>query len=117
WRAGPPFHLRQAGLQHLSDRVLTFLKQHQSAVAGTVLSGGKIFLEILAGFVLMVFITFFLLKDGERIWRWLTSFLGPRARERAEGAGAAAWLALASYVRGSVVVAAVRSGAVGVTLA
>src|SRR5437667_78391 len=76
WLAGAPFHLHRAGLAQLSNRVLTFLKQHQSAVAGTVLSGGKIFLEFLAGLVLTLFVTFFLLKDGERIWAWLTSFLG-----------------------------------------
>src|SRR5262249_22588584 len=73
WRAGPPLHLHRAGLEQLSNRLLTFLKEHQSAVAGTVVSGGRIFLEIVAGIVLMLFVTFFLLKDGERIWAWLTS--------------------------------------------
>ena len=116
WLAGPPFHLRQAGLEQLSNRVLAFLKQHQSAVAGTVLSGGKIFLEILAGLVLMIFVTFFLLKDGERIWRWVTSFLGQETRERARGAGAAAWLALTYYVRGTIVVAAIHAVVIGFTL-
>ena len=41
WLAGAPFHLHRAGLTQLSNRLLTFLKQHQSAVAGTVLSGGR----------------------------------------------------------------------------
>ena len=39
WLAGAPFHLHRAGLEMLSNRLLTFLKQHQSAVAGTVVSG------------------------------------------------------------------------------
>src|SRR6516225_10732945 len=84
WLAGSPFHLHRAGLEQLSNRLLTFLKQHQSAVAGTVVSGGRIALEVVAGLVLMLFVTFFLLKDGERIWAWLTSFFGdePRARAR-----------------------------------
>jgi predicted PurR-regulated permease PerM len=96
--------------------LLTFLKQHQSAVAGTVLSGGKIFLEVLAGLVLTLFVTFFLLKDGERIWAWLTEFLGHGARTRARGAGAAAWLALTSYVRGTVAVAAIHAVVIGSAL-
>jgi predicted PurR-regulated permease PerM len=116
WLAGPPFHLHRAGLEQLSNRLLTFLKQHQSAVAGTVLSGGKIFLEILAGLVLMMFVTFFLLKDGERIWAWLTSFLGPVARERAQGAGTAAWQALTYYVRGTAAVAAIHAVVIGFAL-
>src|SRR5215472_8219648 len=85
WLAGAPFHLHRAGLTQLSNRILAFLKQHQSAVAGTVVSGGRIFVEVLAGLVLTLFVTFFLLKDGERIWAWLTDFLGHGARTRARG--------------------------------
>jgi len=116
WLAGAPFHLHRAGLAQLSNRLLTFLKQHQSAVAGTVLSGGKIFLEILAGLVLTLFVTFFLLKDGDRIWAWLTSFFGPGGRSRARGAGDAAWQALTFYVRGTVAVAAIHAVVIGAAL-
>lgn len=116
WLAGPPFHLHQTSLHHLAERLLTFLKQHQATVAGTVLSGGKVFLEIIAGFVLMMFVTFFLLKDGERIWGWLTSFLRPEGRRRAQGAGAAAWEALTYYVRGTIAVAAIHAVVIGSTL-
>ena len=116
WLAGSPFHLHRAGLEQLSNRLLTFLKQHQSAVAGTVVSGGRIFLEVVAGLVLMLFVTFFLLKDGERIWAWLTSFLGDEARARSRGAGAAAWQALTWYVRGTVAVAAIHAVVIGTTL-
>jgi predicted PurR-regulated permease PerM len=116
WLAGPPFHLHQAGLQQLSNRLLTYLKEHQSAVAGTVLSGGKIFLEILAGLVLTLFVTFFLLKDGDRIWAWLTSFFRPEPRRRLRGAGAAAWQAVTYYMRGTVAVAAIHSVVIGLTL-
>jgi len=116
WLAGPPFHLHRAGLEQLSNRLLTFLKQHQSAVAGTVVSGGRIFLEVVAGLVLMLFVTFFLLKDGERIWAWLTSFFGDEARSRTRGAGAAAWQALTWYVRGTVAVAAIHAVVIGTTL-
>jgi predicted PurR-regulated permease PerM len=116
WLAGPPFRFRQSSLAQLSNRLLTFLKQHQSAVAGTVLSGGKIFLEILAGLVLMLFVTFFLLKDGDRIWAWLVGFLSPEGRRRAQGAGAAAWEALTYYVRGTIAVAAIHAVVIGFTL-
>ena len=116
WLAGSPFHLHRAGLEQLSNRLLTFLKQHQSAVAGTVVSGGRIFLEVVAGLVLTLFVTFFLLKDGERIWAWLTSFLGDEARARSRGAGAAAWQALTWYVRGTVAVAAIHAVVIGTTL-
>jgi predicted PurR-regulated permease PerM len=116
WLGGAPFHFRQASLQELSNRALDFLKHHESAVAGTVLSGGRIFLEILAGLVLMLFVTFFLLKDGDRIWAWLTGFLSAEGRRRARGGGAAAWEALTYYVRGTIAVAAIHAVVIGTAL-
>ncbi len=116
WLAGPPFHVRNAGLQGLSNRVLSYLKQHQSLVAGTVVTGGKLLLELLAGLVLMLFVTFFLLKDGDRIWRWLTSGLGAERQARTRRAGAAAWQALVYYVRGTVAVAAIHAVVIGFAL-
>jgi predicted PurR-regulated permease PerM len=114
--AGPPFHVRHAGIQSLSNRALKFLQQHQSLVAGTVVSGGKIFLEILAGLVLMLFVTFFLLKDGPRIWAWLVGFLGQDSRQRVGLAGTAAWQALEYYVRGTITVAAIHAVVIGFSL-
>jgi predicted PurR-regulated permease PerM len=116
WLAGPPFHIRHGGIEGLANRGLTYLKQHQSLVAGTVLSGGRIFLEILAGLVLMLFITFFLLKDGDRIWAWLTGFLGAESQQRTRLAGAAAWQALLYYVRGTIAVAAIHAVVIGFSL-
>ena len=116
WLAGPPFHIRNANIQDLSNRVLAFLRQHQSMVLGTVVSGGKIFLEILAGLVLMLFVTFFLLKDGDRIWAWLTGFLRPDSRDRTHQAGTAAWQALTYYVRGTIAVAAIHAVVIGFSL-
>jgi predicted PurR-regulated permease PerM len=114
--AGPPFHISSVRLQQYSDQLVQFLNQHKSLVAGTVVTGGKIFLELLTGLVLTVFITFFLLKDGERIWSWLVSALRPAARKRADNAGLAAWAALVNYVRGTTAVAAIHAVSIGLAL-
>jgi predicted PurR-regulated permease PerM len=114
--AGPPFHLHGARLQQLTSQVLKFLTQHQSVIAGTVVTGGRIFLEILTGLVLMLFISFFLLKDGAKIWRWLVSGLAPEARRRTGNAGGAAWHVLTSYVRGTTAVAAIHAIFIGLAL-
>ncbi len=117
WMAGPPLHLKTASLQKLSDQVMKYLSQHKSVVAGTVVSGGEIVVEILAGVVLMLFVTFFLLKDGERIWSWLLKAFGRHGAGRADRAGRAAWLAVVYYMRGTVLVAATHALVIGVTLA
>jgi predicted PurR-regulated permease PerM len=114
--AGAPFHLNSARLQQYSNDLVHFLSQHKSLIAGTVVTGGKIFLEVLTGLVLMLFITFFLLKDGERIWAWLIKGLRPDVRQRADNAGAAAWVALVNYVRGTTAVAAIHAVFIGLAL-
>jgi len=116
WLAGPPFHLRTGNLQKLSDNVVKYLSQHKSLVEGTVVTGGRIAVEILAGVVLMFFVTFFLIKDGDRIWGWLTSRLRTERKRRADLAGDAAWQAVVYYVRGTVAVAAIHSVVMAVTL-
>jgi predicted PurR-regulated permease PerM len=116
WLAGPPFHLHTGSLQQLSNDVVKYLSQHKSAVEGTVVTGSRIVVELLAGVVLCFFVSFFLIKDGDRIWRWLTSRFQPERKRRADLAGAAAWQAVVYYVRGTVAVAAIHAVVLGVTL-
>jgi predicted PurR-regulated permease PerM len=114
--AGPPFRLKGTRLDQLSSGLLNYLAQHKSVVAGTVLTGGRYFLEVLTGIILTVFMTFFLLKDGRKIWSWLISGLRPLAHRRAVGAGDAAWQALVGYIRGTTVVAAIHAVFIGLAL-
>src|SRR5579875_2330257 len=114
--AGPPFRLNNARLEELSGKLLSYLASHKGLVAGTVLTGGRYFLEVLTGLILTVFITFFLLKDGHRIWSWLISGFRPPSRERVSRAGDAGWQALVGYVRGTTAVAAIHALFIGLAL-
>jgi predicted PurR-regulated permease PerM len=116
WLAGAPFHLHTGNLQKLSNTIVKYLGQHKSLVEGTVVSGGKLAFEFLGGVVLALFVTFFLLKDGDRIWSWLTRRLSPPGKQRADKAGTAAWHSVVYYVRGTVTVAAIHGVVMGVTL-
>jgi predicted PurR-regulated permease PerM len=114
--AGPPFRLSNTRLDQLFRTMLNYVAAHKSLVAGTVLTGGKYFLEVLTALILTVFITFFLLKDGNKIWSFLISGLRPTARRRAHRAGEAGWQALVSYIRGTTVVAAIHALIIGLAL-
>ncbi|HVB41248.1 MAG TPA: AI-2E family transporter [Streptosporangiaceae bacterium] len=114
--SGPPFRLSGARLDQVSAKVLNYLAQHKTLVAGTVLTGGRYFIEVLTGLILTAFITFFLLKDGHRIWNWLISGLHSQARARANRAGDAAWHALVGYIRGTTAVAAIHAVFIGLAL-
>jgi predicted PurR-regulated permease PerM len=115
--SGPPFHLNRHSLQQYSNDLVKYLSQHKAEVAGTVITGGKYAVEVLAGVVLTLFTGFFLLKDGGRIWAWLISGLHrPEAHRRAVEAGDAAWRALVNYMRGTLAVAAIHALFLGLAL-
>jgi predicted PurR-regulated permease PerM len=116
WLASSPFHIRTGNLEKISDNLVNYLSQHRSTVEGAALTGGRIAVELLAGIVLCFFISFFLIKDGERIWAWLISGFSPARRNRANLAGHAAWHAVVYYVRGTVAVAAIHAIVMGITL-
>jgi predicted PurR-regulated permease PerM len=116
WLAGPPFHLHTDNVTKISTDLAKYLSQHRSLVEGTVLTGGKLVVEFLAGVVLTFFVSFFLVKDGARIWAWLTRRMSAPRRRRADLAGHAAWQSVVHYVRGTVVVAAFHATVMGVTL-
>jgi predicted PurR-regulated permease PerM len=114
--AGAPFHLNARRLQTYTNELGTYLSQHKGEIAGTVLAGGKYAIELLAGLVLMLFIAFFLLKDGPKIWAWVIRGLRPEPRRRVGLAGEAAWRTLTAYVRGTTLVAAIHALFIGLAL-
>ena len=114
--ASSPLHIRTGNLAKISDNFVNYLSQHRSTVEGAALTGGRILVELLAGTVLCFFISFFLIKDGERIWSWLISGLSGDHGRRANLAGRAAWQAVVYYVRGTVAVAAIHAIVMGITL-
>jgi len=114
--AGAPFHLNARRLQQLSSELVKYISQHKAVIAGTVLAGGRYAVEVLTGVILTLFIAFFLLKDGARIWAWLIRGIRPEGRRRVARAGDAAWRALVNYVRGTTVVAAIHALVIGLAL-
>lgn len=114
--AGPPFHLNAHRLQQYTNDLVKYLSQHKGEVAGTVLTGGRYAIELLTGVILTLFIAFFLLKDGERIWSWLISGMHGRTHRRAANAGDSAWRALVNYMRGTLAVAAIHALFLGLAL-
>ncbi len=114
--SGPPFHVKNSNVQKFLNDIPSYLSKHKSLVEGTVVTGGKIAAEFFGGLVLMLFVTFFLIKDGERIWTWLLGALRTESAERVNRAGHAAWLAVVYYIRGTVAVAAIHAIVIGLVL-
>jgi predicted PurR-regulated permease PerM len=116
WLAGPPFHVKNNNVQKFLNNIPSYLSKHKSLVEGTVVTGGKIASEFFGGLVLMLFVAFFLIKDGDRIWNWFLRAMRTDTARRVDRAGHAAWLVMVYYMRGTVAVAAIHALVIGLTL-
>ncbi|MCZ2817991.1 AI-2E family transporter [Modestobacter sp. VKM Ac-2984] len=79
-------------------------------------AGAQLGLVALGALVLIVFLVFFLLKDGAQMWAWALARVPERTRGRMDGAGLAAWDTLAGYVRGVIIVALIDAVGIGLAL-
>ena len=78
-----------------------------------VSTGVPIVVQVVSQALLTVFFTFFLLKDGDRIWAWILHRAGPTRRAPVDAMGREAMDALAGYVRGTAFVATIDAVFIG----
>jgi predicted PurR-regulated permease PerM len=72
--------------------------------------------EVLTGALLVLFATFFFLRDGRKIWRFIVRLLPVNARWSLSDAGDASWATLGAYVRATVLVAFIDALGIGLAL-
>jgi predicted PurR-regulated permease PerM len=97
-------YVGQAGqaLQDASQEILSGVAAIGSA-AGHLVAGG----------LLTLFATIFLLIDGRGVWHWVVRLFPRAARPAVDGAGLAGWQTLTSFVKVQVVVAAANGVGIG----
>ncbi|SCL14205.1 Predicted PurR-regulated permease PerM [Micromonospora rhizosphaerae] len=114
----------KTGPLHLSDGQLnTYINEAQSWISGNTktftsgaLSATATLAEVLTGTILVLFATFFFLRDGKQIWRFLVRLLPVAARWKVDDAGRASWATLGAYVRATVLVAFIDAVGIGIFL-
>ncbi len=103
--------ITEGDLTALEERVVdglpSLLPAPASAATGAV--------SVLGGIALALFVWFFLLRDGDRLWQWVLGWVSPPRREAVDEGGDAAWDVLTRYIRSTVVIATID--AVGVAIA
>jgi predicted PurR-regulated permease PerM len=109
---------------HLSDKQLSFIpqtalqwvKDHQESLTSGALNTATTALDVLAATFLVLFTTFFFLRDGDKIWRFLVGLLPRGAREPIGTAGVQSWRTLVAYVRATILVAFIDAVGIGIGL-
>ncbi|MFD2767637.1 AI-2E family transporter [Micromonospora eburnea] len=116
WLRTGPLHVSDSQLNHYIDEAQTWITGNSKTVTTSALSATATLAEVLTGTVLVLFATFFFLRDGNKIWRFLVRLLPVAARWKVDDAGRASWATLGAYVRATVLVAFIDAVGIGVFL-
>jgi predicted PurR-regulated permease PerM len=116
WLLHGPLHLRQEQIQGYITNIIDSIKANQSAITSGALTTAASIGEVLAGFVLTLFILIFFLFDGAGIWRFLVRGVPEVVRDRVDAAGRRGFSSLVSYVRATAAVAVVDAVGIGIGL-
>jgi predicted PurR-regulated permease PerM len=116
WFKGGPLHLSDHQLDSVLNAAQQWLTDHRSSLTTTAFSTAGTVVDVLASLFLVLFTTFFFLRDGRRIWRFLVSLLPRAAREPLGEAGEQSWHTLTAYVRATVLVAFIDATGIGIGL-
>ncbi|HEV8053403.1 MAG TPA: AI-2E family transporter [Candidatus Limnocylindrales bacterium] len=114
--ADRPFNLSEQEIRDRIDEGIDRLRENSGPVTEGVQTGAVLLGEIITGLILTVLLTFFFLKDGEGMWRWITDFAGPDRRRTWDEVGARVFTALGGYVRGIALVGLVDAALIGIAL-
>jgi predicted PurR-regulated permease PerM len=116
WLQRGPLHLSNSQLTSASDAAQKWLNEHRSVLTSGAVSTATTAIDVLASTLLVLFTTFFFLRDGRRIWRFVVLVVPAGAREPLHRAGEASWATLVSYVRATVLVAFIDAVGIGLSL-
>lgn len=112
-----PLNLSDSQIDELTSQAASALEGRSSTILSGVLTGAAIALEAVAAMLLTLFLTFFFVKDGHRMWTWILALVDGDRRDDAEALGARAWTALRGYMAGSAVAGVVEAAITGVAMA
>jgi predicted PurR-regulated permease PerM len=116
WLRDGPLDLSTEQLENAINTAEKWVTDNQGRFVSGAQTTATATIEALASFVLVLFVTFFMIRDGDRIWRFLVRIFPKRAEENVYAAGVAAWATLGAYVRATVLVAFIDAVGIGIGL-
>jgi putative heme transporter len=117
WLVDGPLGLREEQVRTYTDSIVERLSGDSEEVRSRVITGAQVAAEVLAGLALTGVLTFFFIKDGDRISAWLLNRVRSPRRELARLTGRRAWETLAGYLRGTAITGAIDAVFIGIGLA
>jgi predicted PurR-regulated permease PerM len=116
WARTGPLHLSDAQVNQAIQSAQDWVNANTSSLTATGVATAATLAEIVTGMLLVLFATFFFLRDGRKIWRFLVRLFPVNARWSLSDAGTASWATLGAYVRATVLVAFIDAVGIGLAL-
>jgi len=116
WAKTGPLHLSDAQVTQAIDNAQDWVNAHTSQLTSTGIATAATLFEVVTGMLLVLFSTFFFLRDGRKIWRFIVRLFPVNARWSLADAGDASWATLGAYVRATVLVAFIDAVGIGTAL-
>jgi predicted PurR-regulated permease PerM len=113
WLTSGPLNLTQTQIDQYLAQLGSTLQQDSQVFISGALSIGATLGHVLAGVLLTLFSTLFILIDGKGIWSWIVRLFPRGARPAIDGAGTAGWATLVNFVRVQILVASIDAVGIG----
>jgi predicted PurR-regulated permease PerM len=113
WLLEGPFHITESQLNDWVDQIITSVQEDSSVLVSGALSLSSSLGHFLAGLLLALFATLFILIDGRGIWNWIVGIFPRRGRAAIDGAGQAGWATLQNFVKVQILVATIDAIGIG----
>src|SRR6266511_3212895 len=116
WLRTGPLQISDTQLSDLLDRARQEAQTNSRALTRGLLSGATLAVEVVTGALLSLVLTFFFIKDGDRMGNWFANHAGARADD-VRAAGRRAFETLGAYLRGQATVGLIDGVFIGIGLA
>ncbi|HWR85538.1 MAG TPA: AI-2E family transporter [Rhodoglobus sp.] len=113
WLETAPFGIDPGEFDEYLAQGVAAVQADSQVLLNGALSVGSTAGHVLAGFLLALFATIFILIDGRRIWGWIVGLFPRRSRHALDGAGQAGWVTLTTFVKVQIFVAFVDAVGIG----
>ena len=116
WARTRPLHLSDEQVDEAIASAQNWINSDTSSLTATGVATATTLFEVLTGALLVLFATFFFLRDGRKIWRFIVRLFPVNARWSLADAGDTSWSTLGSCVRATVLVAFIDATGIGLAL-
>ncbi|MBJ7331377.1 MAG: AI-2E family transporter [Solirubrobacteraceae bacterium] len=116
WVGSGPLGISEADIQEAIDEVNARVQESADDIATGVYSGALLAVQALAGILITMVITFFLVRDGDRMWDWFVRLFPDHRQRTMHVVGEEGWRVLSAFVRGITLIATIDAIGIGLAL-